>query len=114
MLVGIYGTSFHVGLLSIQLAYNQATLIPSPISDVKDISSQYGGSIASYGEHFNPSIYDYHGNIPSRYRSAKNSLLTQTDIVDKEVVEIVYPILLFSHVLGIIVNLLLGKIFLSS
>ena len=40
MLVGIYGTSFHVGLLSIQLAYNQATLIPSPISDVKDMSSQ--------------------------------------------------------------------------
>ena len=114
MLVGIYGTSFHVGLLSIQLAYNQATLIPSPISDVKDISSQYGGSVASYGEHFNPSIYDYHGNIPSRYRSAKNSLLTQTDIVDKEVVEIVYPILLFSHVLGIIVNLLLGMLFLLS
>ena len=110
MLVGIYGTSFHVGLLSIQLAYNQATLIPSPISEQKYATSQYGSSVSSdNGGHFNPSPYDYHIKDITQYNAAHTAHFISKEIVDKAVVDVVYPILLFSHVIGIVVNLLLGK-----
>jgi len=110
MLVGIYGTSFHVGLLSIQLAYNQATLIPSPISEAKDSTSQYGNSISSYGDHFNYFPHDYHNNEQDRFSSRGEEHFISRDIVDMDVVDVVYPILIFAHVLGIVVNLLLGTI----
>ena len=109
MLVGIYGTSFHVGLLSIQLAYNQATLIPSPINNPKDTTSQYGGSVSNHDvDQFNPFQYDYHFSGIDRYNSDRAKHVSSTDIVDKEVVDVVFPILLFAHVVGIVVNLLLG------
>ena len=108
MLVGIYGTSFHVGLLSIQLAYNQATLIPSPISEAKDSTSQYGSSISGYGDHFNYFPHDYHNTNQDRFQLQREEHFSSRDIVEKEVVDVVYPILIFAHVLGIVVNLLLG------
>ena len=110
MLVGIYGTSFHVGLLSIQLAYNQATLIPSPINEAKDSTSQYGRSISGYGDHFNYFPHDYHNTDQDRFSSRGEENFLSRDIVDREVVNLVYPILIFAHVLGIVVNLLLGTI----
>ena len=108
MLVGIYGTSFHVGLLSIQLAYNQATLIPSPIVEEQGISSQYGSSISNYGPHFNPIPYNYHLTDEDFYNTGGIKHYTSKELVDKDLVDAVYPILLFAHVLGIVVNLLLG------
>ena len=109
MLVGIYGTSFHVGLLSIQLAYNQATLIPSPISNPKGTTSQYGVSVSNHdADHFSPFQYDYHFPDIDRYNSERTRHFSSKDIVDKEVVDVVFPILLFAHVVGIVVNLLLG------
>ena len=110
MLVGIYGTSFHVGLLSIQLAYNQATLIPSPIRKFKDSINQYGSSISGYGDHFNYFPHDYHNTELDRFNSYRDDEFLSRDIVDRRVVDVVYPILIFAHVLGIVVNLLLGKI----
>ena len=117
MLVGIYGTSFHVGLLSIQLAYNQATLIPSPITDVQDTTSQHASSIARHENRVNPIPFDvagYHVTDIDQYNSDKTAHFTSSGIVDKEVVDVVYPLLLVAHVLGIVVNLLLGKIFFLS
>ena len=108
MLVGIYGTSFHVGLLSIQLAYNQATLIPSPIREAKASTSQYGSSISGYGDHFNYFPHDYHYTNQDRFQLQREEHFSSRDIVEKEVVDVVYPILIFAHVLGIVVNLLLG------
>ena len=103
MLVGVYGTSFHVGLLSIQLAYNHATLIPSPTGEVQYATSH----IPSWKWNdfpSNPSLI-----IP--YSAAEALAQTSSStIVDKEVVEIVHPLLLVAHSLGIIVNLLLGKV----
>ena len=112
MLVGIYGTSFHVGLLSIQLAYNQATLIPSPIveEDKYSTPSQYGNTISNYGPHFNPIPYNYLLTDQDYYSSAAKHY-TSKELVDKDLVDAVYPILLFAHVLGIVVNLLLGIVF---
>ena len=114
MLVGIYGTSFHVGLLSIQLAYNQATLIPSPIleEDRFGIPSQYGKSVSNYGPHFNPLPYNYQlTDDKDYYGSGGAKQYTSRELVDKDLVDAVYPILLFAHVLGIVVNLLLGIVF---
>ena len=108
MLVGIYGTSFHVGLLSIQLAYNQATLIPSPIVEEYSTSSQFGNSISNYGPHFNPLPYNYHLTETDFSNSRGLKHYTSRELVDKDLVDAVYPILLFAHVLGIVVNLLLG------
>ena len=109
MLLGIYGTSFHVGLLSIQLAYKQATLIPSPVAGSQNAASHHVPSPTSefdtYENPFNPIAY---GQYTS---SAHHSLThaTSSDIIDKEVVEVVYPLLVITHALGIAVNLLLGK-----
>ena len=111
MLVGIYGTSFHVGLLSIQLAYNQATLIPSPIVETHVPSSQYRNSISNYGPHFNPIPYNYHLTDADLYDFDGSKHYSSRDLVDKDLVDAVYPILLFAHVLGIVVNLLLGMNF---
>ena len=113
MLVGIYGTSFHVGLLSIQLAYNQATLIPSPIVETQFPSSQYRNSISNYGPHFNPIPYNYHLTDAELYNFDGSKHYNTKELVDKDLVDAVYPILLFAHVLGIVVNLLLGINFLK-
>ena len=107
MLLGIYGTSFHVGLLSIQLAYKQATLIPSPVTDFQNVASHVSSSASefdTYENPFNPIAY-------GQYTSSAHSLTqtTSSDIIDKEVVEVVYPLLVITHALGIAVNLLLGK-----
>ena len=114
MLVGIYGTSFHVGLLSIQLAYNQATLIPSPITGVQDTSSpHYTSPRGKYDIGANPIPYDFEGyhhiGHIDQYHLRDTERFTSRAIVDQEIVDVVSPLLLVAHVLGIIVNLLLGK-----
>lgn len=106
MLVGIYGTSFHASLLTIQLVFDHATLIP------------YNVPLAQVN-HRNDPFYQqqYHELQPGRSNQEAEStaglgpgpLSNVRGVVDEMVVEIVQPIVLAAHCIGVMVNILLGK-----
>ena len=99
MLVGLYGTSFHAGLLTIQLVFGHAAMIPT----VTFTQSSQGLPRSHY------TLEDYQPDPDAFMRSQSNLKRITYDLLDLEVVDVLYPALITAHCLGILVNILLSK-----
>ena len=103
VLVGLYGTSFHAGLLTIQLVFGHASMIPTV---TKMVTSQ-ASDVRHYTlEHYYQPLPATGTGGPVTQRLGPKAVVY--DLIDSQVVDVLFPFLIVAHVLGILVNLMLS------
>jgi len=112
MLVGLYGTSFHAGLLTIQSVFGHASMIPTVSHRVptpmEDTPTHYHHQQQHYTlENYLPAFSSSFKTQAAAVTSSPNFDTVVYDLIDSHVVDVLFPCLIVAHILGIIVNLLL-------
>ena len=101
VLVGLYGTSFHAGLLTIQLVFGHASMIPT----VTKMVTSHASDVRHY------TLEHYYQPLPATGGPVSQRLGPKAvvyDLIDSQVVDVLFPFLIVAHVLGILVNLMLS------
>ena len=104
VLVGLYGTSFHAGLLTIQLVFGHASMIPTVTKMVTSQPSYAGDGHYTLEHYYQPLPAGAGGPVSQRL----GPKAVVYDLIDSQVVDVLFPFLIVAHVLGILVNLMLS------